>query len=79
MNPAEVAGKVASVALVAALAVCAPVSAARAGTVGKLTGIVLDAKKQPMVGANVILVGVPLGAVSGMDGRYVILHIPAGT
>jgi outer membrane receptor protein involved in Fe transport len=79
MNPAEVAGKVASVALVAALAVCAPLSATRAGTTGKLSGIVLDAKKQPLMGVNVILVGVPLGALSGADGRYVILNIPAGT
>ncbi len=72
-------GRVASVAALATLAACALASASRAGTTGKLTGLVLDAKKQPLVGANVILVGVPLGAASGMDGRYTILNIPAGT
>ena len=72
-------GRIASVAALATLAACALASAARAGTVGKLTGLVLDAKKQPLAGANVILVGVPLGAASGIDGRYTILNIPAGT
>ena len=79
MRPAEVVGKVTSVAAMATLAVCALVSETPAGTVGKLSGVVVDAKKQPLPGANVILVGVPLGAASGTDGRYVILNIPAGT
>jgi outer membrane receptor protein involved in Fe transport len=64
---------------VAALAVCAPATPAFAGTVGKLTGIVMDAKKQPLAGANVILVGVRLGAATDLEGRYAILNVPAGT
>ena len=63
----------------AALAVCSPATPVFAGTVGKLTGIVMDAKKQPLAGANVILVGVPLGAATDLEGRYTILNIPAGT
>jgi outer membrane receptor protein involved in Fe transport len=79
MRPDEIVGKITSVAALATLAVCALVSEAPAGTVGKLSGVVVDAKKQPLAGANVMLVGAPLGAVTGVDGRYVILNIPAGT
>jgi len=71
-------GKVASVALVAALAICCPL-ATHASTVGKLTGVVHDDKKQPLEGANVILVGVPLGAITDATGHYTILNVPAGT
>jgi outer membrane receptor protein involved in Fe transport len=79
VRSAPVAGRCASVAALATLAACALACAARAGTVGKLTGIVTDAKQQPLPGANVILVGVRLGAASGVDGRYTILNVPAGT
>src|SRR5437867_7716350 len=79
MGPADATGRIASVAALATLAVCGLVSAPRAGTVGKLTGLVADAKKQPLAGVNVILVGVPLGAATDLEGRYVILNVPAGT
>src|SRR5262249_18715075 len=79
LRPAEATGRIASVAALATLAVCGLVSASQAGTVGKLTGVVIDAKKQPLAGANVILVGVPLGAATDLEGRYTILNIPAGT
>ena len=62
----------------AALASCFTVHGLHAGTVGKLSGSVLDMKQQPLGGANVILVGVPLGAATDMEGRYTILNIPAG-
>ncbi len=51
---------------------------ALAGTSGKLSGRVTDKKKQPLQGANVIVVGFPLGAVTDADGRYIVLNIPAG-
>jgi outer membrane receptor protein involved in Fe transport len=51
---------------------------ARAGTTGKLTGRVVDDKKQPLVGANVRIEGQRLGAVSDESGNYVIIGIPAG-
>src|SRR5439155_11670089 len=71
--------RLASVALVAALAICCAALPLHAGTVGKLTGVVLDSKKHPLEFANVILVGVPLGAVTDTAGRYTILNVPAGT
>jgi len=50
-----------------------------AGT-GKLRGIVLDKdSKQPLVGANVSVVGTSLGAVSDPEGSYVVVNLPAGT
>jgi outer membrane receptor protein involved in Fe transport len=55
---------------------CAP---AWAGTTGKLSGRVLDKEKQPLPGANVILLGTPLGAAADLQGYYNILNIPPGT
>ena len=54
-------------------------AAARAGTTGKIMGRVVDAKKQPLTGVNVMLVGQRLGALTDQDGHYQILNIPAGT
>src|SRR5437867_1923555 len=79
MKPRDVMSRVASVAVVAALAFCSIPPGSYAGTVGKPSGVVLDPKKQPLGGANVILVGVPLGAATDMGGGYTILNVPAGT
>jgi outer membrane receptor protein involved in Fe transport len=61
--------------------VCLSWPAARcvAGTSGKLSGRIVDSKKAPLTGVNVAVLGMPLGAVSDEEGRYVILNIPAGT
>jgi hypothetical protein len=46
---------------------------------GKIIGFVLDKERQePLVGANVVVLGTSLGAVSGVDGRFVIFNIPPG-
>ena len=51
-----------------------------AGTTGKIAGRITDrTTNEPLVGANVILVGTTLGASVGVDGSYVILNIPPGT
>lgn len=51
-----------------------------AGTTGKLAGMVRDKKTgEPLVGANVILVGTTWGAATDVDGYYVLLNVPAGT
>ena len=55
------------------------VPGALAGTTGKLSGRVLDKKKQPLAGANVAIPGARLGAASDAEGRFVIIGIPAGT
>jgi outer membrane receptor protein involved in Fe transport len=54
-------------------------SGAFAGTTGKLSGRVMDKKKQPIAGANVAIPAARLGAVSDVDGRFAIIGIPAGT
>ncbi|MGH7494577.1 MAG: TonB-dependent receptor, partial [bacterium] len=54
-------------------------SIALAGTTGKLSGRVLDKQKQPLPGANVILLGSTLGAAADLQGYYSILNIPPGT
>ncbi|RMD86506.1 MAG: hypothetical protein D6813_14850, partial [Calditrichaeota bacterium] len=49
-------------------------------TTGKLAGLVRDKDTgEPLVGANVVLVGTTYGAASDVDGYYVILNVPAGT
>ncbi len=53
-------------------------SAALAGTTGKLTGVVKNEKGQPVVGANIRIEGLRVGALSDDDGRFLLLGIPAG-
>ncbi len=48
--------------------------------VGKISGKVIDADtKEPLIGANIILVNTNLGAATDIDGKYFILNITPGT
>jgi outer membrane receptor for ferrienterochelin and colicin len=50
-----------------------------AGTTGKLSGSVKDSQSgEPLVGANIIIVGTDYGAATNVDGNFVILNIPPG-
>ncbi len=47
---------------------------------GRLMGHVTDAETgEPLIGANVIIVGTSFGAATDIDGNYVIMNIDAGT
>ena len=51
-----------------------------AQTRGKISGRVYDAKtEQPLVGANVIIVGQDMGAASDADGNFTILRVYPGS
>ncbi|HYM82263.1 MAG TPA: TonB-dependent receptor [Candidatus Limnocylindria bacterium] len=63
-------------ALALASAIAIPI--ANAGTTGKLSGKIVNEKKEALVGANVRVEGQRLGAVTDEQGNYVILGIPAG-
>lgn len=52
---------------------------ARAGTTGKLTGRIVDAKKQPLPGVGVAIPQIRSGTATDVDGRYTLLNVPAGT
>ncbi len=57
----------------------APLGAQDAPT-GKITGRVVDAATgQPIPAAQIQVVGTAFGTQSGVDGRYVLLRVPAGT
>jgi len=50
------------------------------GTTGKLAGRVTDKdKNEPLIGANVMVVGTTLGAATDLDGNYYVLQVPPGT
>jgi len=50
-----------------------------AGTVGKISGTIRDAKSgQPLIGVNVSILGTSMGAATDVNGYYVILNIPPG-
>jgi len=50
------------------------------GTTGKITGRVTDASTQePLPGVNITVEGTTLGAVSDLEGEYVVLQVPPGT
>ncbi|MBN1639469.1 MAG: carboxypeptidase-like regulatory domain-containing protein, partial [Ignavibacteriales bacterium] len=47
---------------------------------GTITGKVVDAKtKQPLVGANVVILDSDRGASTDLEGNYVINRVPVGT
>ncbi|MDI6767690.1 MAG: TonB-dependent receptor [Bacteroidota bacterium] len=55
-----------------------------AGTVfaqyGKISGTVVDKQsKEPLIGANVLILGTTMGAATDIDGNYVILNVAPGT
>ncbi len=55
-------------------------SAALGGTTGKVAGKVVDAQtKEALVGVNVVVTGMTLGASTDLEGEYFILNIPPGT
>ena len=48
--------------------------------VGKLTGKIIDADtKEPLIGANVVILGSDLGAATDVNGQYFVLNIDPGT
>jgi len=50
------------------------------GTTGKLAGKVIDAKTgEPLLGANITIMGSGLGAGTDLNGSYFIINIPPGT
>ena len=51
-----------------------------AGTTGKLSGKVTSKETgEPLIGANVMVDGTPLGAATDLDGNYFILQVPPET
>ncbi|MFZ2323035.1 MAG: TonB-dependent receptor [Ignavibacteriaceae bacterium] len=50
-----------------------------AGTTGKIAGKIIDKSSgEPLLGANVIIMGTNLGASTDLEGNYYILNIPPG-
>jgi hypothetical protein len=57
-----------------------PITIILAGTTGKIAGKVRDGEKgEPLPGANVIIEGTTLGAVTDVEGDYFIINVPPGT
>ncbi len=48
--------------------------------VGKISGKIIDAAtKEPLVGANIVILNTDWGAASNVEGEYFILNVPPGT
>jgi outer membrane receptor protein involved in Fe transport len=72
-------GVMGRVGLLALVAVLIP-AVAFAGTVGKIAGRVYDADTgDPLIGANVEVVGTMRGAVAGSDGLFYVVNLDPGT
>ena len=65
--------------LLAIVSLVSMAPAALAGTTGKLSGKVVNEKKEPMPGVNVRIEGQRLGAITDDQGEYFIIGVPAGT
>jgi hypothetical protein len=58
----------------------ATVATAQGTPVGRIAGRVIDAETgQGIAGVGVQIVGTTIGAMTGLDGRYLIARVPAGT
>jgi outer membrane receptor protein involved in Fe transport len=63
----------------AALLLVVATGAALAQSTGKISGVATDAETgEPLIGANIVLIGTSLGASTDLDGNYFILNVPAG-
>ena len=46
---------------------------------GNIKGVVIDKKsREPLVGANIMIIETQMGAANGKDGRFNISHLPTG-
>lgn len=53
---------------------------AQSTTTGKISGRIVDSQTgEPLPGANIFIPGTSLGTASDLEGRYLILNVPAGT
>lgn len=51
-----------------------------AGTTGKIAGTLTDkSTNEPLLGANIIIMGTSLGTVTDINGNFTILYVPPGT
>jgi TonB-linked SusC/RagA family outer membrane protein len=62
--------------LVLTLAAAGPLGAQ---ATGQITGIVRNTEGQPTSAATVLVRGTSIGGLSGAEGRYLLLNVPAGT
>ena len=46
-------------------------------TNGKLSGRVIDAKGEPIPGANISVKGTTIGTITDMDGKFILENVPA--
>lgn len=53
-----------------------PASNLPADTRGKLTGVITDKNKNPIPGANVVLIGTSMGTAADPEGYYVVMNVP---
>jgi len=63
-----------------ALTLCLPGAFAQSSATGTVRGKITDARTgDPLPGANIILVHTLMGASCGLDGSFVVSHVPAGS
>ena len=79
MSVREVGVRVLRFALVAVFGVSFAIAAAFAGTTGKIAGRIVDKKKQPLEGVNVVVPAARTGAVTDAQGRFTILNVAPGS
>lgn len=61
-------------------AVCLAGAIAIAGTTGKIAGKITNSQTpEPLIGANIFVVGTTSGAISDLNGNYFIINLPPGT
>lgn len=65
--------------LLVALLFLLPFNLIYSGTTGKISGKIIDRETgEPLIGANIMIVGTSMGAATDIDGNYFIINIPPG-
>ena len=54
------------------------VNAAQAGWDGKVSGIVVDEKEEPLIGVSVLVKGTSNGTATDLDGKFTLTGVPEG-
>lgn len=59
------------------LAICIAISASAQQT-KSISGLIIDEKSEPVIGASIVVPGTTLGTVTNIDGKFSIKGIPSG-
>ena len=59
--------------------ICFLVSFVFSGTEGQIRGRIMNVEGEPLIGAQIFIEKLGIGAVADTDGNYILINVPVGT